>query len=238
MLADSPYAVSPLAATAQAINVSHPGSEPDILEDVKEDLSAWSVVPSGMTVKVRKKYFSNLKATSRLFFDPNLVYTFDFYQHMFNPLEMELIIPLGLAQKTIDLKPYLNYQPMVLMARLRQPQIEAKRENYYDPSKAFTERSELYFWNFEVWHEALLPKEIINRSAAHSESNTSDLIKPKESHGTDLSAKDGKEGSFLTSFVVALLPFLGAEPPPLLFIVILGLWQSLLIVLLVIVLLV
>lgn len=67
-------------------------------------------------------------------FQPGLVYTFDFYQHMLYPASLEFKVALG----TFDLARYLNSQPILMMAKLW--------------------GSDRYLWNVELWHEKLLNK--------------------------------------------------------------------------------
>eukprot|EP00808_Paulinella_micropora_P009279 g73858.t1 len=171
LLCKTPYALSPLAATAQHIHVSRPGSEPDLMQELEEDLTGWGL-PT-MSIKARKRFFSSPASSQHIRFDPNLVYTFDFYQHMFSPLTMEVHVPLGIGTTSIDLEPYINLQPVPLMARLRHPltPADSKEEQEQGPAAALLDSppnltpahlasSEVHLWHFEVWHKALVPPEL------------------------------------------------------------------------------
>ena len=65
-------------------------------------------------------------------FRTGFTYTFDFYQHLFLPLDFKLVFPVAGA---FDLVRHLNGQPIHFMAK--------------------TAAGE-YLWNFELWHERLL----------------------------------------------------------------------------------
>lgn len=131
------YLVSPLAATAQAIAVSEPGTEPpleDELVEANELLGGSFYISDSVSSKERKKYFSKPARLKGFTYKPKYVYSFDFYQHMILPNEM--LLDVGI--KKFALAPVLNGQPFSLMA------------------KSFSTGE--FLWSFEVWHESCLLK--------------------------------------------------------------------------------
>ena len=179
---ERPYFLSPLAATAQVINIALPGKEPPIYDEVVEDCTLWGgpvmlavgylflvqthpcstqFVQQPMTQKQRKNFFAKSGRTTTAAplqldgksstpntpsaaqketaprpysFQPGLIYTMDFYQHMLIPATLELKIP---ALGTYDVARYINCQPIQMMTKLW--------------------GTKNYLWNFEAWHEKLLP---------------------------------------------------------------------------------
>lgn len=96
LLADAPYFESPLAAACQALAVHRPGEEPFF-----GDLAAAAVAGAGaeeatallggpfaggrVPAARRKALLSDPAVVGSLAYDPALVYTFDVYQHQFDP---------------------------------------------------------------------------------------------------------------------------------------------------------
>lgn len=136
---DRPYMLSPLICTAQAMHVTPSLDEAqDILEEPiektglirkKNNLNAGSF---GDSRSERKSFFNQQDNLSNCSFHTGIVYTMDFYQHMFHPNTYEF----NAGIRNVSLISYLNGQPMTIMAKLRDTQ--------------------QYLWNFEVWHEKLL----------------------------------------------------------------------------------
>lgn len=85
--------MSPLIASAQNVCISLPGSEPDIEEDIDEDLSLLKDLPV-MTNKKRRNYFSKRVNLLRYTYDPMYVYTFDFFENAFNFSTFQVTQPL------------------------------------------------------------------------------------------------------------------------------------------------
>lgn len=80
---DNPFFLAPLMTSMQTVNAAKNGDEPNIQEYEKpivEDLKLHGI---DMSASERKNYLSNINNLERYCFDPNLVYTFDFYQHIF-----------------------------------------------------------------------------------------------------------------------------------------------------------
>jgi hypothetical protein len=81
----------------------------------------------------RRKFFSKQSNLSRFFFEPDMVYTFDFFSNYFSPSTFSLEI----GPMSIDLVPYFNGFPLFL-------------------SMAKDKSSGEYLWATEIWHKRLL----------------------------------------------------------------------------------
>lgn len=129
-----PYMVSPLAATAQSMRVEEPGDEAAIVGDLGEETGQLgaSFMDSRVPASARKKFFSNPRNLRAYSFKPGVVYTFDFYQHLYNAVTFEL----DLGFRKVKLADYLNHQPAQIMA-------------------LDFETGEM-LWNVEIWNAALL----------------------------------------------------------------------------------
>ncbi|CAM9945118.1 unnamed protein product, partial [Ascophyllum nodosum] len=131
---DLPYMVSPLAATSQSIRAEEPGDECAIVGDLDEEtaLLGGSFIERRVPASARKKFFSNPRNLKAYSFKPGVVYTFDFYQHLYDAVTFEV----DLGFRKIKLADYLNQQPAQIMAL----DFETKE----------------MLWNIEIWHAALL----------------------------------------------------------------------------------
>eukprot|EP00752_Nemacystus_decipiens_P009692 g8658.t2 len=131
---DRPYMVSPLAATAQALRAEAPGDEAAIVGDLGEEtgLLGASFMDSRVPASARKRFFNNTRNLQAYSFKPGVVYTFDFYQHLYNAVTFEL----DLGFRKVKLADYLNHQPAQIMA-------------------LDFETGEM-LWNVEIWNAALL----------------------------------------------------------------------------------
>lgn len=151
---DAPYLLSPLIATSQTVVVSQIGSEPSILVDLQpleEDISLVNSSEFGLPgakaaarVKKRKSFFSRRANLEKYEFDPSLVYTFDFYQHLVSL--GTFFAELGFAR--FDLLRVIDQSPIQVMSVA------------WDPESQGTDLplKPAYLYNFEVWHERGLPK--------------------------------------------------------------------------------
>ncbi|CBN73937.1 conserved unknown protein [Ectocarpus siliculosus] len=106
---ERPYMVSPLAATAQSMRAEAPGDEVAIVGDLGEEtgLLGESFMDSRVPSSARKKFFNNPRNLKAYSFKPGVVYTFDFYQHLYNAVTFEL----DLGFRKVKLADYLNHQP-------------------------------------------------------------------------------------------------------------------------------
>ena len=84
MKGDKPFFLAPLVSSCQRVHVSRLGSEPNlnVQSDLEEDMSLLGKKYVGMSWKRRRAFFSRRKNLLKHYYDPNLVYTFDFYQHI------------------------------------------------------------------------------------------------------------------------------------------------------------
>lgn len=133
----APHVLAPLVAMAQEINVAKPGRQPDPCSAVSEDMRL--VCPQlvdknggPMPVSGRKQHFWSVPNREKQKFDTTNVWTFTLYQHFVDMSAYEL----NMVRK-FDLAGHLDGQPLQFMMKHRS--------------------SEQYLFNFEAWHEHLLP---------------------------------------------------------------------------------
>lgn len=123
---DHPFVLSPLMSTMQAIVISTKGTEPPLLapdgsiEEMKENLSILGPEFCGMSAAARKAFFSDEKNLEKFSFDPELVYSFDFYEHL---LRMDNF-RLKLGMLSYDLTHFLGSLPVMHLAVLWNPKGE------------------------------------------------------------------------------------------------------------------
>lgn len=165
LFAKRPHLLTPLAATAQTLSVARLGQQsnrgfvasapeadgtaPDavgaVVEDPVEDtgqLGGW-FSDSARSPQERKNWFnagavaedSSQDNEEGQWFEPGVVYTFDFYSHV---LDMQTMSAFG-----FDVLPILNGNPILCMARLRAVESEGQTEPEH-------------LWKFEIWHESML----------------------------------------------------------------------------------
>jgi len=131
-----PYLLVPMVAAAQVVNVSLPGDEPDPSREVPENMTLFddTLVDSKgapLAWSKRQKVFRNAKARNRLFTEDH-VWTFTIYQSQVDLASYSLDVGLR-----FDLTNHLDGQPLQFMMKDR------SRDSY--------------LFNFEAWHEKLLP---------------------------------------------------------------------------------
>jgi len=107
----------------QAIVISTKGSEPPLLaldgslNEIKEDMSLLGEEYSTMPASARKGHFSLEANLLKHSFDPNLVYTFDFYEHL---LRMDNF-RLKISMLSYDLTHFLGQLPIMHLGVLWNP---------------------------------------------------------------------------------------------------------------------
>ena len=160
-----PYMVSSLIAASKNVVVSLPGDEPDICitgdsgtESVREDMtllvthseggsqyssSTANKVFSSRSASKRANFFSDLKNLDMYSYSPDLVYTFDFYQHVLNIGQMKL----NLGFTSLDVSSIIGFSPVQIMAVKWDPHNEPDLENIE------------YFYNIEMWNHKCFPKD-------------------------------------------------------------------------------
>lgn len=133
-----PHAYVSLGASAQTLRVDVPGQEPDIstAQNFEEntELFGGAFEKKHIAPKKRRKLFASAKSAARYLFRPGPVYTFDFYQHVFDPKDYALVF--GVDTLRVELARHLSHQPAQIMARA------------LDTGD--------YLWCFALWHEKIL----------------------------------------------------------------------------------
>lgn len=184
LFAKRPHLLTPLAATTQTLTVARPGQQSDrgfvtcqagagedtvgvMVEDPEEDtalLGGWfsGAVRSSQERKNRFNAGASApdldqeQAEEGEWFEPGVVYTFDFYSHV---LDMQTMSAFG-----FDVAPILNGNPIVCMARLRTDGTAAVDAT----ADAVSETEPEHLWKFEIWHERMLPRTAQHESAAQA----------------------------------------------------------------------
>jgi hypothetical protein len=137
-----PFYLSPIASVSQTLRCDLPGGEPDLRELGSALIEENTRIGARflrftrdhgacMSSLERKQLLSDRGNLSDVHFETEYVYTFEMYQHLFNPVTYSLSLPF------FDrcLIPHLNGQPVQLMA--------------------CTPSLSKYFWRYELWHTDL-----------------------------------------------------------------------------------
>ncbi len=145
--------VSPVAATAQKMCV-RPWGEGDGMDDdaleVDEDLRILGPHfrnRKGLSLpsETRKKMLTNEAELQKHWYEPGLTYTFEFYQHLFDPVSFQMNI-VGIT--TFDVANVLGPQPIRIMAKIADP------DGAGDGIEGSTnEGDEGFLWDLEMYHE-------------------------------------------------------------------------------------
>ena len=106
------------------------GSDGNIIEDTSL-LEDDSIPQDGVA---RRKHFAENCNLERHYFEPDLVYTFDFYANFFSPVRHRLELTPFFS---VDLIPYFNGYPLFM-------------------SMAKEKGAQEYLWATEMWHQRLL----------------------------------------------------------------------------------
>lgn len=144
LLSDEPRFEHPLLAGCQYFRIDRPedmerhsgddfygmGDDGNIIEDTSL-LGDESVPQDGVA---RRKYFSKSSNLDRYYFEPDLVYTFDFFANFFSPVRHRLELTPFFS---VDLVPYFNGYPLFM-------------------SMAKEKDTGEYLWATEMWHQRLL----------------------------------------------------------------------------------
>jgi len=131
----------PLLAGCQLFRIDDPQRSrvPDIASfhfksELMEDSSLLGDASVPQESQARRKYFSQTENLSKFYFEPGLIYTFDFYSNFFSPkryaLEMNSFFH-------VSLMPFFNGYP-IFMALAKHKQ------------------SGFFLWGTEMWHSRLL----------------------------------------------------------------------------------
>jgi len=154
VFSQEPYFLSPLVNTCQGFRVERRGEERPV---EGEERDGWNVKEEtgllGAEVpdepERRRRFFAKRENLERFYYEPDLVYTFDCYQHYMDMASMQFIVTRFLQ---FDVTRIIGRQPLQL-------------------SLAKNMDTEEYYWNFEVWHEKLIAKEKEGREWKGREGN-------------------------------------------------------------------
>ncbi|KAL7541351.1 hypothetical protein ACHAXR_010849 [Thalassiosira sp. AJA248-18] len=144
LFSEEPRFEHPLLAGCQHFRVDRPedivgldggdmhgvGPDGNIMEDTRL-LEDDSVPQNGVD---RRKHFAKNSNLERHYFEPNLVYTFDFFANFFSPARHRLELTPFFS---VDLTPYFNGYPLFM-------------------SMAREKDGQEYLWATEMWHKKLL----------------------------------------------------------------------------------
>jgi len=148
VLCEKPYLLTPLIAAAQTVHVACSLKEAPSLESLArrqvDDAEAENTSLLGskyaewnMTSSKRRKHFKSLNdmSTSKEngSYDPSMIYTFGFWQDLFDPADYCAHLPFG----AFELSRYLDGQPMAVLAQV----------GLHGPT----------LWDIKLWHEKLNP---------------------------------------------------------------------------------
>jgi len=131
---EQPFMEATLLGTSQVVRGDEPGNEPNITcNDIEEDCSIFGGAFSNGNVSSsrRKRIFSNPAKCKQYTFDTDTVYTFEFYQNLFDVESYSLdlgFVKLGAIN-------VLNGQPIQWLGKTRDGR---------------------YLWSFQLWHRKLL----------------------------------------------------------------------------------
>jgi len=126
--------------------VTEPGNEPSITENIGHIVEDMSLVDrevfSGLSSSSRTSLLSKRKELAKYTYDPKLVYTFDFYQHVLNLGTM--MINLGFT--SLDAYKFIGQSPIQTMAVVWNP---------VDDGIVNTDSMNFLYY-IEMWHERIL----------------------------------------------------------------------------------
>jgi len=166
LISDKPYIHAPLCATAQILRADVPGEEPDLTtttsfaENTRLFGKAFDIGSSGgILSKQRKRLFNSPEFGSKYEFLPELVYTFDFYQHIFIPATFGLHIGPMLNVNLLGHLP--EFEPPQIMAKI----IREKRENAENDDGEEEEGKEEYLYKINMYHEKMFDAKFARASS-------------------------------------------------------------------------
>ena len=136
---DTPYFLSPLVNTCQGFAVETDETKQNVFGSPK---NRWSIVEDTKLLgpevprdsEKRRKYFAVASNLEKYWFEPDLFYTFDYFQHFMDMSCMRFIVTNFLG---FDCSGIVGRQPLQL-------------------SMAKDMDGGGHFWNFEIWHKAFM----------------------------------------------------------------------------------
>lgn len=138
LLCDEPYYVATLGGTVTTLRADAPGDAPDPASDVSENNARMggefaTAGPAGASVSRRCRVLGDPKTASAYVYNTEDVYTFDYFQSVL--LFDSYCLDIGIVKLKLDR--HVNGQPLGIMAKHADGR---------------------YVYNFEIFHECLLPK--------------------------------------------------------------------------------
>lgn len=148
---DKPYILSPLVCTAQNMDISGPGKEPNLstTTSVHENIAMLDPSFEKLSGRRRKSFFAKQQGRmmQKYHFDPELVYTFEFFQHSMNISRFQ--VDLGILK--YDILRALGVRPMQIMLVEWDPIAEA----------GIAPDQWKFLYLFEVWHRRSIPADLL-----------------------------------------------------------------------------
>jgi hypothetical protein len=120
---DSPYFINRLMAS-RTLSVTRADSTPPLSMDLispteNTALLGGEFADGKLNGDQRRALFGDAERAKNYHLEPDLVYTWEFFQHMFFPIDYTFRCALG----TYDVYNYLNNQPVQILARLSSGEI-------------------------------------------------------------------------------------------------------------------
>mmetsp|Transcript_32497 Transcript_32497/g.37639 ORF Transcript_32497/g.37639 Transcript_32497/m.37639 type:complete len:346 (+) Transcript_32497:44-1081(+) len=149
LLSDSPKVLALSFSGAQTIRIDLPGTEPDIMDIATEEDTSLLFGTSHPTINVhdsakRRTSLSNPNGLANEYsYNPEHVYTFDFYDNLLDLGLYTLNMPVLGA---FDMTRTLGGQPMSISMMVKDPKQDKDGNDQFQ-----------YVFGFRVWHERLLP---------------------------------------------------------------------------------
>jgi len=142
VFSETPFFLSPLLCTCQGFAVERPGEQQDVFGLPEH---RWAIQENTLLLDdpdvpkngdKRRKYFGHQANLEKYHFEPDLVYTFDYYQHYFDATQMNL-----------DLSSFLRFDATRILG-----------EQALQLSMAKDITTNEYLWNFDMLHASLVRK--------------------------------------------------------------------------------
>lgn len=138
-----PYVYNPLLQTIQKLDISLPGTEPNITNrEIVENNKYMFAKQKNMkpkSAKARKHYFSSISHNKLHKFEPGYVYTFEFFEDKVDISTFKFILPIV----HINLMKHMGDEPIPIMAKIINP-----KSKYHGK----------YLFKFYIYHKDQLPE--------------------------------------------------------------------------------
>jgi len=163
---ESPFVVYPYVSLPQKLSVNHPGSEPDMtsITGIPEDctLIGGDFKENGTNPYFRRRYFTKLDRLKNFKFYPDLVYTFEDYQDLFDFKDFVYKIRIT----SIDMTDKLVNEPVEMCAMRFKPSNLDRTTVEEEFARYATRGRQLpYFWRLQVWNKRCLTDDYANEKS-------------------------------------------------------------------------